>query len=278
MPNVGLSPRVRGNPVLSRSRSASLRSIPARTGEPNGNESLLKNVEVYPRAYGGTSTVADPATSKPGLSPRVRGNHLVFQVEGGDWRSIPARTGEPVKRVEKTCQRTVYPRAYGGTASSVVDGALSRGLSPRVRGNRGKTNAEYLRDRSIPARTGEPGTRFPWRRVLRVYPRAYGGTPPLCHCQPYHEGLSPRVRGNQPVVTFIIDTLRSIPARTGEPPGTLPASFPNTVYPRAYGGTLPAPCRFLRNPGLSPRVRGNPPMDHPGPTRYGSIPARTGEP
>ena len=70
----GLSPRVRGNrPSLPAPRT-SQRSIPACTGEPIGAWSIGTRSRVYPRVYGGTSTVPGIAIDDAGLSPRVRGN------------------------------------------------------------------------------------------------------------------------------------------------------------------------------------------------------------
>ena len=50
------------------------------------------------------------------------------------------------------------------------------------------------------------------------------------------------------------------------------------VYPRACGGTLAPELMALSAWGLSPRVRGNPPLSPVSGQTYGSIPARAGEP
>ena len=50
----GLSPRVRGNPILSIRKYFGSRSIPACTGEPSGMLGAYVRTEVYPRVYGGT--------------------------------------------------------------------------------------------------------------------------------------------------------------------------------------------------------------------------------
>ena len=47
--------------------------------------------------YGGTRKAKREALSRPGLSPRVRGNRRVPVVRGGVYRSIPACTGEPLR-------------------------------------------------------------------------------------------------------------------------------------------------------------------------------------
>ena len=73
----------------------------------------------------------------------------------------------------------VYPRACGGTVASSSTGSQSKGLSPRVRGNRRFNQTKYTMIRSIPARAGEPARPSPPSETLAVYPRACGGTASL---------------------------------------------------------------------------------------------------
>ncbi len=91
----GLSPRVRGNRGERRGKSPSDRSIPACTGEPRASFAPLLNATVYPRVYGGTEDVRRADALITGLSPRVRGNHLLRRLQVGREGSIPACTGEP---------------------------------------------------------------------------------------------------------------------------------------------------------------------------------------
>ena len=137
-----------------------------------------------------------------------------------------------------------------------------------------------------------------------VYPRACGGTVHSIVCVSAGSGLSPRVRGNR-LDSFDADrSLRSIPARAGEPVriiayevvlGSIPAragepklladrpsSSNSGVYPRACGGTItglsPRVRGNTRYEGLSPRVRGNLDRGSRAVRLPGSIPARAGEP
>ena len=50
----GLSPRVRGNPVMEEARRLDDGSIPACAGEPVGVGQLVAAFRVYPRVCGGT--------------------------------------------------------------------------------------------------------------------------------------------------------------------------------------------------------------------------------
>ena len=91
----GLSPRVRGNPMRLRATARLCGSIPARAGEPLFPICATFLYEVYPRACGGTFIDTLLKHIFLGLSPRVRGNRLVFRGVASILRSIPARAGEP---------------------------------------------------------------------------------------------------------------------------------------------------------------------------------------
>ena len=172
----GLSPRVRGNRQHRRCRRPHRRSIPARAGEPRSSLAITMMEEVYPRACGGTEYDRIAERASQGLSPRVRGNPYDLPLADRSQRSIPARAGEPSAARGSTARRGVYPRACGGTAPTGRWSIMSRGLSPRVRGNPvwHLPGDGYLR--SIPARAGEPPRPEGGRSCRGVYPRACGGT------------------------------------------------------------------------------------------------------
>ena len=70
---------------------------------------------VYPRACGGTQFRKLLRQDPVGLSPRVRGNHILAQPGHLGVGSIPARAGEPPSKMGPATIFTVYPRACGGT-------------------------------------------------------------------------------------------------------------------------------------------------------------------
>ena len=158
---LGLSPRVRGNHLGPKSVCNRIGSIPARTGEPLSTVFHICRTKVYPRAYGGTMTPTTTEAFSIGLSPRVRGNRLQPHVELQVDRSIPARTGEPERLDARSLTGQVYPRAYGGTEKLATGFFSGEGLSPRVRGNRIRDGITAVKERSIPARTGEPFSPIP---------------------------------------------------------------------------------------------------------------------
>ena len=170
----GLSPRMRGNRPLPAHFRPQVGSIPAHAGEPRlyGTARTIAGVypracggtirehvvtgtmEVYPRACGGTPAQYVAAVIYRGLSPRMRGNLLWWMGSSGDTGSIPAHAGEP------------------------RSGSLSCwcGLSPRMRGNHAHVGSAFATAGSIPAHAGEPPLGQDKELVLRVYPRACGGT------------------------------------------------------------------------------------------------------
>ena len=196
---------------------AGIRSIPAPAGEPMFL--LLEHAEgrVYPRACGGTITAEVATLAETGLSPRLRGNPLGIAPSSSCPGSIPAPAGEPSDGREIQRKARVYPRACGGTAQSTLSVTLTNGLSPRLRGNLRLTAPGSRFPRSIPAPAGEPGSGpASWCRAS-VYPRACGGTMNALVPISRATGLSPRLRGNQPVTAPAGGHPGSIPAPAGEP-------------------------------------------------------------
>ena len=112
---LGLSPRVRGNPQQAAFQLRRKGSIPACAGEPRIPRSPSAHGGVYPRVCGGTLPCTVGRRMVPGLSPRVRGNPLrtppCFTPKG----SIPACAGEPTDQNLTALSRRVYPRVCGGT-------------------------------------------------------------------------------------------------------------------------------------------------------------------
>ena len=213
----GLSPRVRGNHPLYLRPNPIVRSIPACAGEPMPSRQTTPLPSVYPRVCGGTRQPHHPRLPVPGLSPRVRGNPAYNSSGMSGQRSIPACAGEPRWANFRRPRAGVYPRVCGGTGGP---GPLTRGrkgLSPRVRGNRGAYSyAQFFRG-SIPACAGEPLGRIAGAGRGRVYPRVCGGTPWGRNAAAIANGLSPRVRGNRRRRIAQSATRRSIPACAGEP-------------------------------------------------------------
>ena len=96
--SAGLSPRMRGNRVQQLRSEEECGSIPAYAGEPRRAALRAARLWVYPRVCGGTWFRHFGERLVYGLSPRMRGNHIVQQsLDRRNW-SIPAYAGEPLGR------------------------------------------------------------------------------------------------------------------------------------------------------------------------------------
>ena len=172
---------------------------------------------VYPRVCGGTRPRRRPSSHASGLSPRVRGNLLVWLLLRRSCRSIPACAGEPLDRLSRSMRDLVYPRVCGGTDGSRTSFRRRHGLSPRVRGNHEQPDHEWRCRRSIPACAGEPAGYHRSALLKPVYPRVCGGTSFMRRSTSFVSGLSPRVRGNLKRKGRAGRVTGSIPACAGEP-------------------------------------------------------------
>ena len=193
-----------------------------------------------------------------GLSPRMRGNHVRYDLRFASKGSIPAHAGEPNDGYLESLKGRVYPRACGGTQRARRNSRVAKGLSPRMRGNQLDGVDPAVHHGSIPAHAGEPGYRRQGARPGWVYPRACGGTQGVSGGAQGQAGLSPRMRGNPRFDTR---------SRRRE-----------WVYPRACGGTRGEFVGEFGCKGLSPRMRGNLLGVTPTNAYAGSIPAHAGEP
>ena len=274
----GLSPRVRGNLDAAAPQRSTQGSIPAGAGEPERHRCRKYDHGVYPRGCGGTTSTNLLAGFTKGLSPRVRGNRTATPRPRGDLGSIPAGAGEPKSGRSSAPRNSVYPRGCGGTSSSTSGTSLSRGLSPRVRGNQVDDRHPPPRRGSIPAGAGEPTASDTTGTPDTVYPRGCGGTVQRDSLESSCRGLSPRVRGNLLRVLIHVDRDGSIPAGAGEPWSAGRGNGRSRVYPRGCGGTSRSRTGRPGSSGLSPRVRGNQACRGFVRARRGSIPAGAGEP
>ena len=114
--------------------------------------------------------------SKPGLSPRVRGNLFSCQAADHIPRTIPACAGEPPSTTTGDGGMTNYPRVCGGTAFKFCFSRLIAGLSPRVRGNLKYIHIVQHQKWTIPACAGEPSLLRYRAFNFKDYPRVCGGT------------------------------------------------------------------------------------------------------
>ena len=192
----GLSPHARGNRHPAPNRPAHIGSIPARAGQPTHDAPSLTTSGVYPRTRGATYADAAVGITYVGLSPHARGNQQVPASQSTSPGSIPARAGQPMCPGRSRRASTVYPRTRGATSHTSPSYPHDDGLSPHARGNHDVAGQRRRRERSIPARAGQP---LPWVSQVddrRVYPRTRGATPQVHTVPADIPGLSPHARGN----------------------------------------------------------------------------------
>ena len=155
-PNVGLSPRVRGNLSGGSDVVGADGTIPACAGEPGGFFDSNRHVGDYPRVCGGTFVAAIFSQYHRGLSPRVRGNLGLLCGTHAVGGTIPACAGEPWNTMGTRRALRDYPRVCGGTNSVSMTKVAAKGLSPRVRGNPEILVDSVKIEGTIPACAGEP--------------------------------------------------------------------------------------------------------------------------
>ena len=208
---------MRGNLRRKRSCAPASRSIPAYAGKPLAVLSMPSRQRVYPRVCGETPSVGVGVGPAKGLSPRMRGNRVQMPASFRSCRSIPAYAGKPRTGRPAPGGAGVYPRVCGETPSSQPWSSGSRGLSPRMRGNRIPPYTTSAEGRSIPAYAGKPEVRRYRLPPGEVYPRVCGETSPNPWKCGTCEGLSPRMRGNRTAGGDKRPTEGSIPAYAGKP-------------------------------------------------------------
>ena len=213
----GLSPRVRGNRIQEPAGNAGRGTIPAGAGEPPADSTPTPRCRDYPRGCGGTQNPTRNVTFVPGLSPRVRGNPRDAAVDDRQTGTIPAGAGEPERHRKSAAGMGDYPRGCGGTASVWGFEESSKGLSPRVRGNRNGGFGCCGFWGTIPAGAGEPLVVDQAQALEGDYPRGCGGTSRTHSKTSGARGLSPRVRGNRALGGARIVEIGTIPAGAGEP-------------------------------------------------------------
>ena len=152
------------------------------------------------------------------------------------------------------------------------------GLSPRVRGNQNKFDTGALLPGPIPACAGQPMAGTGTQPQMRAYPRVCGATVQWCTDVLIEVGLSPRVRGNRPMLSTGLQIEGPIPACAGQPGDDAPTFHEIRAYPRVCGATFLFQALLKCFAGLSPRVRGNPRPTYYKRHCHGPIPACAGQP
>ena len=133
---LGLSPRVRGSPAATWVNPNDAGSIPTCAGQPGTIAPLITSSSVYPHVCGAAALSRPSHISARGLSPRVRGSRDACATPSICFRSIPTCAGQPIRLTKSRTSKTVYPHVCGAALLFPMPHAMTKGLSPRVRGSR----------------------------------------------------------------------------------------------------------------------------------------------
>ena len=234
--------------------------------------------KAYPRSRGATVTRMSFPCCSQGLSPLARGNPATR------WRNrlaqgpIPARAGQPLRRLPVALPPAAYPRSRGATCDLPLVPWGQGGLSPLARGNPHRTMIVPDAIGPIPARAGQPPAAPCATAHAGAYPRSRGATVVVVRGDLLQVGLSPLARGNPEVRRRAHAASGPIPARAGQPPPWQWSCTRCRAYPRSRGATSAVAMVVYAVPGLSPLARGNPAQRLASAAVHGPIPARAGQP
>ena len=131
--------------------------------------------------------------------------------------SLHLRGGATIEIIPTSVKAWVYPRMYGESDTEFKTVHRVPGLSPHVRGIREEPQEYEVALGSIPACTGNPAMNLLMTVPGRVYPRMYGESKQARLIYRRSRGLSPHVRGIQPMQLWNATVRGSIPACTGNP-------------------------------------------------------------
>ena len=191
----GLSPLARGTRLDADIVTYSGRFIPAGAGNTRLLQRLYQLSTVYPRWRGEHYCRRPYLGTRDGLSPLARGTLLLQNVHEWSGRFIPAGAGNTSRMLTRWPGWPVYPRWRGEHDLVAHRFAEVGGLSPLARGTPGRSPADTVGARFIPAGAGNTVcVRLPPCRNA-VYPRWRGEhESSVLHTGDFF-GLSPLARG-----------------------------------------------------------------------------------
>ena len=180
----GSSPRVRGtarNPLL-----------------------WVQWVRFIPACAGNSPPAMAGKRVNGGSSPRVRGTEWSRHRRSGQDRFIPACAGNSVKNRVHIYRCPVHPRVCGEQKATCSAILTVTGSSPRVRGTDFGVNDIGIFARFIPACAGNRHLLKNLPQKLPVHPRVCGEQLKRPARWMDRRGSSPRVRGTDPPVAFVV--------------------------------------------------------------------------
>ncbi len=253
----GRSPRARGSPSSTSSRSPSLGPIPASAGKPATSASPSRRRRADPRERGEARIEIERLKLSGGRSPRARGSLPERAPPVGRAGPIPASAGKPTTSSRPSASQRADPRERGEAPRLHAREHVVRGRSPRARGSLPTGTVPTSQVGPIPASAGKPSPSGSPPPVPRADPRERGeAIPPFVQTMPA-SGRSPRARGSRDDVVQRAREEGPIPASAGKPKSSGLSSSSQKADPRERG-EAPSWSALKRSPGgRSPRARGS---------------------
>ena len=156
-PLMGSSPRIRGELVVFNEPCGACGIIPANTGRIRQCPVRRENHRDHPREYGENVVAVTDDDGDTGSSPRIRGESLPLPRRTHARGIIPANTGRIRFAVSPKVRPQDHPREYGENPGQRKSPTLSRGSSPRIRGEFWLPESWWRMCGIIPANTGRIG-------------------------------------------------------------------------------------------------------------------------
>ena len=256
MRRYGSSPRERGTRILGPVLRELDRIIPARAGNTPPRRNPCQGPSDHPRASGEHQQGASHSRMAGGSSPRERGTLCERAPESRLHRIIPARAGNTAETLSLAIRETDHPRASGEHWNFHWLGRRLSGSSPRERGTLSNEETAIVARRIIPARAGNTAETLSLAIRETDHPRASGEHWNFHWLGRRLSGSSPRERGTQQQLRWVIGEQRIIPARAGN---TLPDYNGQRLepdHPRASGEHQGGRGLDSTTAGSSPRERG----------------------
>ena len=190
---------------------------------------------------------------------------------------IPARAGNTIYRLGRSCTPRAHPRSRGEHRNGFVRQQFVAGSSPLARGTHHRLTSLHSLAGLIPARAGNTSRRANPPGLPRAHPRSRGEHAMTSTQMTSLMGSSPLARGTRPALRCAALCRGLIPARAGNTRTSFIWFTISWAHPRSRGehfagfrnafsksgssplarGTHLTATRTLRSPGLIPARAGN---------------------
>ena len=249
---------MRGTLCNSMPMYSTLGIIPAYAGNTYAEVCVVRRCGDHPRVCGEHDVLVDYEICHTGSSPRMRGTlhgvSAVLIIHG----IIPAYAGNTLCSTCKLSCWKDHPRVCGEHSRDRLISMMSSGSSPRMRGTLAARCHVAVLAGIIPAYAGNTWYGCRSGYSVRDHPRVCGEHWKWTPLPLRQFGSSPRMRGTQHDVHFIVIIAGIIPAYAGNTHVVRLAGDALRDHPRVCGEHPCPKVKHAHDVGSSPRMRGTP--------------------